>query len=199
MNNAVNHLVTVSAHQRASKTYREERSRRKPCNPHEAKEKHQGSRQEQTTKDAVTDKRLLQKSVPKETVHNTKPVATKYHEQRKEKLDKTRKPRIKIERKRARNRPLLCQMPCSDRGIRREKESHAQHRHRLQNRDQNGIKVEEPALGGGWVEDIESRKMRQGSMDCLQECPSCLRCQAALDPVSATARLRSKSGLTAAQ
>jgi hypothetical protein len=73
MNNAVNHLVTVSAHQRASKTYREERSRRKPCNPHEAKEKHQGSRQEQTTKDAVTDKRLLQKSVPKETVHNTKP------------------------------------------------------------------------------------------------------------------------------
>ena len=162
MNNAVNHLVTVSAHQRASKTYREERSRRKPCNPHEAKEKHQGSRQEQTTKDAVTDKRLLQKSVPKETVHNTKPVATKYHEQRKEKLDKTRKPRIKIERKRARNRPLLCQMPCSDRGIRREKESHAQHRHRLQNRDQNGIKVEEPALGGGWVEDIESRKNEAG-------------------------------------
>ena len=75
MNNAVNHLVTVSAHQRASKTYREERSRRKPCNPHEAKEKHQGSRQEQTIKDAVTHKRLLQKSVPKETVHNTKPVA----------------------------------------------------------------------------------------------------------------------------
>ena len=123
MNNAVNHLVTVSAHQRASKTYREERNRRKPCNPHEAKEKHQGSRQEQTTKDAVTDKRLLQKSVPKETVHNTKPVATKYHEQRKEKLDKTRKPRIKIERKRLRNRPLLCQMPCSDRGMRGKKKA----------------------------------------------------------------------------
>ena len=141
MNNAVNHLVTVSAHPRASKTHREERSRRKPCNPHEAKEKHQGSRQEQTTKDAVTDKRLLQKSVPKEAVHNTKPVATKYHKQRTEKLYKTRKPRIKIERKRPRNRPLLCQMPCSDRGIRREKESHAQHSHRPQNRDQNGIKV----------------------------------------------------------
>lgn len=123
MNNAVNHLVTVSAHQRASKTYREERSRRKPCNPHEAKEKHQGSRQEQATKDAVTNKRLLQKSVPKESVHNTKPVATKYHEQRKEKLDKTRKPRIKIERKRPRNRPLLCQMPCSDRGMRRDKKA----------------------------------------------------------------------------
>jgi hypothetical protein len=45
----------------------------------------------------VTHKRLLQKSVPKETVHNTKPMATKYHEQRKEKLDKTRKPRIKME------------------------------------------------------------------------------------------------------
>ena len=130
MNNAVNHLVTVSAHQRASKTLREERNRRKPSNPHEAKEKHQGSRQGQTTKDAVTYKRLLQKSVPKESIHNTKPVATKYHEQRKEKLDKTRTPRIKIERKRPRNRPLLCQMPCSDRGIRREKGSHAQHSHR---------------------------------------------------------------------
>ena len=162
MNNAVNHLVTVSAHQRASKTHREERSRRKPCNPHEVKEKHQDSGQEQTTKDAVTDKRLLQKSVPKETVHNTKPVATKYHKQRTEKLYKTRKPRIKIERKRPRDRPLLCQMPCSDRGIRREKESHAQHRHRLQNRDQNGIKVQEPALGGGWAEDIESRKNEAG-------------------------------------
>ena len=68
-------------------------------------------------------KRLLQKSVPKETVHNTKPVATKCHEQRKEKLDKTRKPRIKIERKRPRNRPLLCQMPCSDRGIRGKKKA----------------------------------------------------------------------------
>ena len=123
MNNAVNHLVTVSAHQRASKTHREERSRRKPCNPHEAKEKHQGSRQGQTTKDAVTHKRLLQKSEPKESVHNTKPVATKYHEQRKEKLDKTRKPRIRTERKRPRNRPLLCQMPCSDRGIRGEKKA----------------------------------------------------------------------------
>ena len=123
MNNAVNHLVTVSAHQRASKTYREERSRRKLCNPYEAKEKHQGSRQGQTTKDAVTHKRLLQKSVPKETVHNIKPVATKYHEQRKEKLDKTRKPRIKIERKRPRNRPLLCQMPCSDRSIRGKKKA----------------------------------------------------------------------------
>ena len=121
MNNAVNHLVTVSAHQGASKTLREERSRRKPCNPHEAKEKHQGSRQGQTTKDAVTHKRLLQKSEPKETVHNTKPVATKYHEQWKEKLDKTRKPRIKTERKRPRYRPLLCQMPCSDRGIGIEK------------------------------------------------------------------------------
>ena len=123
MNNAVNHLVTVSAQRRASKTYREERSRRKPCNPYEAKEKHQGSRQGQTTKDAVTHKRLLQKSVPKEIVHNTKPVVTKYHEQRKEKLDKTRKPRIKIERKRPRNRPLLCQMPCSDRGIRGKKKA----------------------------------------------------------------------------
>ena len=123
MNNAVNHLVTVSAHQRASKTYREERSRRKPCNPHEAKEKHQGSRQGQTTKDAMMVVRLRQKSVPKETVHDTKPVATKYHEQRKEKLDKTRKPRIKIERKRPRNRPLLCQMPCSDRGIRGKKKA----------------------------------------------------------------------------
>ena len=123
MNNAVNHLVTVSAHQRASKTYREERSRRKPYNPHEAKEKHQGSRQEQTIKDAMMVVRLRQKSVPKETVHNTKPVATKYHEQRKEKLDKTRKPRIKIERKRPRNRPLLCQMPCSDRGMRGEKKA----------------------------------------------------------------------------
>ena len=100
MNNAVNHLVTVSAHQRASKTYREERSRRKPCNPHDAKEKHQGSRQEQTIKDAMMVVRLRQKSVPKETVHNTKPVATKYHEQRKEKLDKTRKLRIEIQRKR---------------------------------------------------------------------------------------------------
>ena len=123
MNNAVNHLVTVSAHQRASKTYREERSRRKPCNPHEAKEKHQGSRQEQTIKDAMMVVRLRQKSVPKETVHNTKPVATKYHEQRKEKLDKTRKPRIEIQGKWARNRPLLCQMPCSDRGMRGEKKA----------------------------------------------------------------------------
>ena len=157
MNNAVNHLVTVSAHQRASKTHREERSRRKPCNSHEAKEKHQSSRQEQTTKGAVMVARLRQKSVPKETVHNTKPVATKYHEQRKEKLDKNRKPRIELERKRPRNRSLLCQMPCSDRGIRREKESHAQHSHRQQNRDQNGIKIEEPALGGGWVEDIGIR------------------------------------------
>ena len=87
--------MTVSAHQRASKTYREERSRRKPCNPHKAKEKHQGSRQEQTIKDAMMVVRLRQKSVPKETVHNTKPVATKYHEQRKEKLDKTRKPRLR--------------------------------------------------------------------------------------------------------
>ena len=107
-----------------------------------------------------------QKVTPEECTKRDRPqhetVATKYHEQRKEKLDKTRKPRIKIERKRARNRPLLCQMPCSDRGIRREKESHAQHRHRLQNRDQNGIKVEEPALGGGWVEDIESRKNEAG-------------------------------------
>ena len=87
MNNAVNHLVTVSAHQRASKTYREERNRRKPCNPHEVKEKHQDSGQEQTTKDAVTHKRVFQKSVPKEPVHDTKPVATKYHKQWKEKLD----------------------------------------------------------------------------------------------------------------
>ena len=139
MNNAVNHLVTVSAHQRASKTYREERSRRNPCNPHEAKEKHQGSRQEQTTKDD------RQKVTPEECTKRDRPqhetVATKYHEQRKEKLDKTRKPRIKIERKRPRDRPLLCQMPCSDRGMRGEKESHAQHSHRLQNRNQNGIKV----------------------------------------------------------
>ena len=67
--------------------------------------------------------RLRQKSVAKETVHNTKPVATKYYEQRKEKLDKTRKPRIEIERKRPRNRPLLCQMPCSDRGIRGTKKA----------------------------------------------------------------------------
>ena len=123
MNNAVNHLVTVSAHQRASKTHREERSRRKPCNPHEAKEKASRQQPRKTTKDAVTHKRLLQKSVPKGSVHNTKPVATKYHEQRKEKLDKTRKPRIKIERKRPRNRPLLCQMPCSDRGIRGKKKA----------------------------------------------------------------------------
>jgi hypothetical protein len=39
LNNAVNHLVTVSAQRRASKSYKEERSRRKPCNPLEAKEK----------------------------------------------------------------------------------------------------------------------------------------------------------------
>ena len=123
MNNAVNHLVTVSAHPRASKTHREERRRRKPCNPHEAKEKHQGSRQGQTTKDAMMVVRLRQKSVPKETVHNIKPVATKYHEQRKEKLYKTRKPRIEIGRKRPRDRPLLCQMPCSDRGIRGKKKA----------------------------------------------------------------------------
>lgn len=150
MNNAVIHLVAVSAHPRASKTHREERSRRKPYNPHEAKEKHHGSRQGQTTKDAVTYKRLLQKSVPKETVHNTKPVVTKYHEQRKEKLDKTRKPRIKIERKRPRNRPLLCQMPYSDWGIRREKESHAQHSHRPKTETRMAYKYRNlPWVAGG--------------------------------------------------
>jgi len=47
-------------------------------------------------------------------------------------------------------------------GHTRYKESHAQHSHRPQNRDQNGIKVQEPALGGGWVEDIESRKNEAG-------------------------------------
>ena len=83
----------------------------------EAKEKHQGCIPEKATKGAVMVEGLRPQSVPIKTVHNTKLVATKHQKCPEDKGNKTRIPRIEIKRKRVRNRPLPCQMPCSDRGI----------------------------------------------------------------------------------
>ena len=78
MNNAVNHLVTVSAQRRASKPYREERSEESRAIL---------TRQRKSIKAADKNKRkgmpvmvewLRQKSVQRESVYNTKLVATMY-------------------------------------------------------------------------------------------------------------------------
>ena len=83
----------------------------------EAMEKHQGCIPEQATKGAVMVEVLRPQSVPIKTVHNTELVATKHQKCPEDKGNKPRIPRIEIKRKRIRNGPLLCQMPCSDRGI----------------------------------------------------------------------------------
>jgi hypothetical protein len=108
--------VTVSAQISASKTHGEGTAR-KAVQSSEAKEKHQGCIPEKATKGAVMVEGLRPQSVPIKTVHNTKLVATKHQKCPEDKGNKTRIPRIEIKRKRIRNRPLLCQIPCSDRGI----------------------------------------------------------------------------------
>ena len=108
--------MTVSAQISASKTHGEGTAR-KAVQSSEAKEKHQGCIPELSTKGAVMVEGLRLQSVPIKTVHNTKLVATKHQKCPEDKGNKTRIPRIEIKRKRIRNRPLLCQIPCSDRGI----------------------------------------------------------------------------------
>ena len=83
----------------------------------EAKEKHQGYIPGLMIKGAVMVEGLCPQSAPIKTVHNTKLVATKHHKCPEDKGNKPRIPRIEIKRIRVRNRPLPCQMPCSDRGI----------------------------------------------------------------------------------
>ena len=133
MNNAVNHLVTVSAQRRASKTHGEERSEESRAIL---------MRQRKSIKAAVKNKRkgmpvmvewLRQKSEQRESVHNTKLVASKHQECPEDKRQDPNSSESKNRKKEemARNRSLLCQMPCSDRGIGIEKKgSHAQHCHR---------------------------------------------------------------------
>ena len=80
---------------------------------------------------------LLQKSVQRESVHNTKLVASKHQECPEDKRQDPKSSESKNRKKEemARNRSLLCQMPCSDRGIEIEKKgSHAQHRYRQLNK-----------------------------------------------------------------
>ena len=79
---------------------------------------------------------LRQKSEQRESVHNTELVASKHQKCPEEKRQDPKSSESKNRKKEetARNRPLLCQMPCSDRGIGIEKEgSHAQHCHRPSN------------------------------------------------------------------
>ena len=108
--------MTVSAQISASKTHGEGTAR-KAVQSSEAKEKHQGCIPELLTKGVVMVGGLRPQSVPIKTVHNTKLVATKHQKCPEDKGNKTRIPRIEIKRKRIRNRPLLCQIPCSDRSI----------------------------------------------------------------------------------
>ena len=139
--------MTVSAQRRASKTHGEGTAR-KAVQSSEAMEKHQGCIPEQATKGAVMVEVLRPQSVPIKTVHNTELVATKHQKCPEDKGNKTRIPRIEIKRKRMRNRPLLCQMPCSDRGIYevKNKRSHRSYTtHNLQ-----GINRRVAALGW-WV------------------------------------------------
>ena len=98
-------------------------------------------RQRKSIKAAVKNKRkgmpvmvewLRQKSVQRESVHNTKLVATKHQKSPEDKRQGPKSSESKNRKKEeaARNRPLLCQMPCSDRGIGIEK------------------RKQEPAMGG---------------------------------------------------
>ena len=116
--------MTVSAQISASKTHGEGTAR-KAVQSSEAKEKYQGYMPELLTKGVVMVEGLRPQSVPIKTVHNTKLVATKHQKCPEDKGNKTRIPRIEIKRKRIRNRPLPCQMPCSDRGIYEVKTSQA--------------------------------------------------------------------------
>ena len=114
----------------------------------EAMEKHQGCIPEKVTKGAVMVEGLRLQSVPIKTVHNTKLVATRHQKCSEDKGNKTRIPRIEIKRKRIRNRPLPCQMPCSDRGIYEVKNKRS---HRLYTiYDLKGINQRAAALGW-WV------------------------------------------------
>ena len=136
--------MTVSAQISASKTHGEGTAR-KAVQSSEAKEKHQGCIPEKATKGAVMVEGLRPQSVPIKTVHNTKLVATKHQKCPEDKGNKTRIPRIEIKRKRSRNRPLPCQMPCSDRGIYEVKNKQS---HRLYTiYDLQGINQRTAALG----------------------------------------------------
>jgi len=64
MNNAVKHLVTISAQSRASKTHGEEQNERKPCNPLRQWKSIKAECQPKATKGAVMVEGLRQQSVP---------------------------------------------------------------------------------------------------------------------------------------
>ena len=123
MNNAVKHLVTISAQSRASKTYGEEHSERKQCNPLRRRKSIKAEYQPKATKGAVMVEGLRQQSVPTRDDPQHKTCAHQVSETSRRKATRPEEPRIGIKRKRIRNRPLPCQMPCSDRGIRSEEES----------------------------------------------------------------------------
>ena len=101
MNNAVKHLVTISAQSRASKTYGEEHSERKQCNPLRRRKSIKAEYQPKATKGAVMVEGLRPQSVTIKTVQNTKLVATKHQKCSEDKGNKTQIPRIEIKRKRA--------------------------------------------------------------------------------------------------
>ena len=120
----------------------------KPCNPLRQWKSIKAAYQKKRKKGAVMVEGLCPQSVPIKSVNNTKLVATKHQKCPEDKGNKTRIPRIEIKRKRVRNRPLPCQMPCSDRGIYEVKNKQSHRLYTIYNLQ--GINQRAAALGW-WV------------------------------------------------
>ena len=129
----------------------------KPCNPLRQWKSIKAECQPKATKGAVMVEGLRQQSVPTRDDPQHETCAYQVSGMSRREATRPEEPRIGIKRKRIRNRPLPCQMPCSDRGIRSEEESVAIGRIRPEwYRQKNQY--------GWWVgRRVRKRELRQGS------------------------------------